>query len=321
MCGFAREQLSAARSWWAERDDRVVAAARGIAVGVVVLLLVRALGAGIPWIPDLRGLFDGGRSDPQARGSIIYEGQTAEDYSARLLVVIGHGRAILPVKAKQNWDKPGGLLSGDLQSTNGTAKVQDPDDGSRPAKLQVGVTYCAEGTTTATGAGTSGHKRPKKVQLDLGSLVVCDAEVLNSEYNNAAFVQDDTPASFQGRFETQVRSAAVAATKAAPCPTKQLATYRTKEFAQKVRRTIASNSEVAQEDVTVTRPDIGRTDAPTCKLLDRQLRQLANPASSSPGIDFLYLGTAASAVEDSCYVGFGSQPLERLSSMKVRPRS
>ena len=199
------------------------------------------------------------------------------DYSSRLLVVVGHGRATVPVKAKQDWDKPGGLFSADLQSTNGTASVQDPEDGSRPAKLQVDVTYCAQGTTTVTAAGTGPRpekKEEKTIEFDLGALVVCDADLLNSEYNNAAFVQDDTPAEFQGEFETQVRSAAITVTKAAPCPTKQLAKYRTKEFADKVRRTIALNNDVPLENVTVASADIGRSDAATRKLLDRQLHEL-----------------------------------------------
>jgi len=306
------------RRWEARIIESAVA--RAVAVGFLVLLVARAVGVLIPGVPDVRGLFAGGKSDAQARGSIIYEGQAANDYSSRLLVVIGHGRATVPVKAKQNWDKPGGLLSADLQSTNGTASVHDPEDGSRPAKLQVDVTYCAQGTTTATRRDDSADKKPEKVEFDLGSLVVCDADLLNSEYNNAAFVQDDTPATFQGEFETHVRSAATTATKAAPCPTEQLARYRTKAFADKVRRTVALNNGVRLADVTVTSPDIGRSDPATRRLLDRRLHELADPESSGPGIDFTYLGTAASAVEDSCYVGFGSQPIERLSSMKVRSR-
>jgi hypothetical protein len=39
-----------------------------------------------------------------------------------------------------------------------------------------------------------------------------------------------------------------------------------------------------------------------------------------PGLDVLHLGTEASAVEDSCYVGFGSQPIEHLTSVEVRAR-
>jgi len=311
------QAIAAMRRWEARISQS--AAARAVAVLVVILLVVGAVGV----ILDLSGLSNGGESDANAHGSIIYEGQTTNDYSSRLLVVVGHGRGTVPVKAKQDWDKPGGLFSADLQPTNGTAFVQDPEDGSRPAKLQVDVTYCAQGTTTVRAGGTASDQMPEeieKIEFDLGALVVCDADLLNSEYNNAAFVQDDTPAEFQGEFETQVRSAAITVTKAAPCPTKQLAKYRTKQFADKVRRTIALNNHVPLKDVTVTSPDIGRSDAATRKLLDRRLDALADPESSGPALDIIYLGTAASAVEDSCFVGFGSQPIERLSSMKVRSR-
>jgi len=43
--------------------------------------------------------------------------------------------------------------------------VQDPEDGSRPAKLQVEVTYCAQGTTTAMVRDTSADKKPEKIEL------------------------------------------------------------------------------------------------------------------------------------------------------------
>ncbi len=207
------------------RSGRLVRALAAVGVGALVVALVSGD------LIDLPDWFDGGRSDPAPRGSVLYEGQEARTASERLLVDIGDGEAIVSVKAKQNHDSHGWLIDGDFQSTNGTSSVSDPVDGGAPARLVVAVDYCADGlVTTEAGEGDEGQGVVTSVRFDMGSLYVCDTTLEHTEGNDAAFRQDDTPRDFHGAFVSFVSRAAEITAAAAACPDDELEKFRTDEY-------------------------------------------------------------------------------------------
>jgi hypothetical protein len=100
---------------------------------VAVLLLVSRLDwLDVPGLPDW---FSGGESDAAPRGSVFYEGQRARSASEDFLIDVGDGEAVVAVKARQQWDTRGGVLSGDfVPGENGTSTVADPDDRDTPLR-------------------------------------------------------------------------------------------------------------------------------------------------------------------------------------------
>lgn len=292
-----------------------------VLVAVVVVGVMVVLGSGLLKIDNPLGdLFGGGKSDESAKGEVIYEGQTAKSASERFMIEVGRGEAIVSVKAKQNWDTPGGPLSGDIQSTNGTSSVRDPENNDTPAKLALDVRYCSTGyVEVETEETEAGHSKTTKVTVHLDDLVVCDVVLPMNERNAGAFHQDDTPDEFNREFVGFVAGAVEVAGKAAPCPTDQLAAYQTKEFNQHLREEMAKSMGVPVDIVEVEPGEVGESPQDVKDQLKKELDSYANkvdpddPSKTFQGLDMTYLHGGGAAVDDACYVDAGAKPLEELS--------
>ncbi|HEY3139507.1 MAG TPA: hypothetical protein VGJ86_00160 [Acidimicrobiales bacterium] len=286
---------------------------------LVVLVLHRG------WI-DFPKMFDGGKSDPAPRGSVIYEGQTAESASEEFLVDIGNGNAIVSVKAKQNHDKPGNIFSGDFQSTNGTSSVADPEDRDVPAKLEVKTDYCSEGliTTTVEPDDDDADNDPQTtIRLEMGSLFVCNTTLEHTTANDAAFKQDDTPTDFHGRFVSFVAGAAETAAAAAACPTDELNRFGSEELTTFMEQQLAERFHVPAGSVTVVPGHPGESSANTKRELRDQLESYANlqdpdhPDREFEALSIQYLSGDEEAVEDSCYKDPGGRDLDTLEDVQA----
>lgn len=306
------EQLTVRRE---SRTGRIIRGAGVLAVAGLAVLGADQLGFKFPGL----GLFNGGKSDPAPHGEVIYKGQTAKTASSRFLIEIGKGDAVIDVKAKQNWDKPGGIFSADFQSTNGTASVSDARDRSRPATLHVQTRYCANGLiekTVKPDAKTG--QTTTSVVFNMGKLSVCDATLLHTVSNDSSFHQDDTPALFQGKFDSFVAHAAETQAKAAPCPSDELAQYTSTNYQDYARRILAADLQVPIEAVTVLPGTVGITDPETQAMLDKSLKSFANkkdpahPSQKFPALDMQYLSASGRAVSDSCYTNYGAVSLSNL---------
>jgi hypothetical protein len=292
---------------------RVVRALAVVGAGAVVLAVING---GFIDFPDW---FDGGRSDPAPRGSVIYEGQEARTASESFLIDIGDGEATVAVQAKQNWDRPGWIVNGDFQSTNGTSSVADPQDRDVPARLAVNMDYCAEGLITTTESG--GDDEATSIRFDMGRLYVCNATLEHTSANDSAFKQDDTPNDFHGSFVSFVARAAEATAAASACPTDELAKYRTDEYTSFVRRQLAERFRLSVDDVDVVAGRVAESDDATKEDLHAALRGFANkrdpddPSKTYEALTIQYLSGDGEAVIDACYEDAGARDLDDLSSV------
>jgi hypothetical protein len=287
-----------------------------VGLGALVLLVVQQ---GIIDIPEW---FDGGESDAAPRGSVIFEGQTAESVSEAFLIDIGNGTAIVSVKAKQNHDKAGNIFSGDFQSTNGTSSVADPDDRDVPARLELKTDYCAEGTITTTETpDEDGNGVATTITLDLGELFVCNTTLEHTVDNDSAFRQDDTPTDFHGRFVSFVAGAAETTAAAAACPTEELERFGEDDLIDYMERQLAQRFNVPRANVEVVPGTPGETTDAQKDELREQLETYANfedpddPDQQFEALSIQYLSTDAEAVEDSCYRDPGETDLDTLEDV------
>jgi hypothetical protein len=276
-------------------------------------------------VPGLPDWFSGGESDKAPRGSVFYEGQEARSVSEDFLIDVGDGEATVAVKARQEWDTRGGVLSGDfVPGSNGSSTVADPDDRDTPAALVVSVDYCADGTITATGPeDAEAPTTARTVRFDMGDLYVCDTTLEHTRANDAAFRQSDAPPAFHGRFVSFVAGATETTAAAAACPTDELDQFRDADYVAHVREQLADRFGIPLDNVEVVRPGIGTTDQATQRELREQLDSYANakdpddPSTTLRALDIEYLTDAASAVEDSCYRDPGATDLDSIDSVGV----
>lgn len=274
---------------------------------------------------DLPDWFGGGESDPAPRGSVLYEGQEARSASEELLVDIGNGEAVVAVKAKQDHDKPGSILSGDFQPTNGTSSVADPDDRDVPANLVVKTDYCADGLITTTESpGEDGEDPVVEVRFEMGELFVCDTTLEHTAANDAAFRQDDTPTDFHGEFVAFVAGAAEATAAAAPCPRDELGRFADPELLRYLEEQLAQRFELPRSRVEVVAGQPGQSDTATQRELRDQLESYANrqdpedPSQTYEALTIEYLSSSeGDAVEDSCYRDPGERDLETLEDVEA----
>jgi hypothetical protein len=301
-------------------DDRRPISVRSVlaivGIGALALLILQR---GLIDIPEW---FDGGESDPAPRGSVIFEGQTAQSASEEFLIDIGNGTAVVSVKAKQDHDKAGNIFSGDFQSTNGTSSVADPDDRDLPARLEVKTDYCSEGVITTT--ETPDEEREEMVttiSLDLGDLFVCNATLEHTVANDSAFRQDDTPTDFHGRFVSFVAGAAETTAAAAACPTEELERFGEPELIDYMESQLAERFDVPRANVEVVPGTPGETSESQQEELREQLESFANlqdpddPDREFEALSIQYLSTDAEAVVDSCYRDPGETDLETLEDV------
>jgi hypothetical protein len=295
-----------------------------LAIVGAVVIVVAFMNVGLIDIDFPNPFGDGGRSDPAARGAVIYEGQTARSASERFMVDIGNGEARVSVRAKQDHDTPGNIFSGDFQSTNGTSSVADPDDGDLPATLTVRTDYCAEGVITnevsphpETGEPTS------SVTFEMGELFVCNTTLEHTVANDAAFKQDDTPNDFHGRFVNFVAGAAETTAAAAACPTDELERFGEEELVDYMESQLAEQFDVARSRVEVVPGTPGQSDEATREELRDRLESYANrrdpdhPRRTFEALSIEYLSSQGEAVQDSCYRDPGATELDTLEDVDV----
>ncbi|HMG43489.1 MAG TPA: hypothetical protein VK611_19315 [Acidimicrobiales bacterium] len=301
-----------------ERGGRLVALLAVVGGVVVVLLFLQSN------LIDLPDWFAGGESDPAPRGTVEYKGQQAKSASENFLVDIGDGEATVSVKAKQNWDTPGNVISGDFQSTNGTSSVADPDDRDVPASLKVRVDYCADGLITSFEPVDPGEGEPTRaIRFEMGDLFVCNATLEHSVQNDAAFKQDDTPNIFHGEFTSFVARAAEWTAAAAECPTEELEEFQSDAFVGHVTSTLAEQYGIAEADVEVVPGTPGTTSDRMQARLRERLESYANaedpddPDETYEALDIQYLSADGEAVADSCYREPGSRSLDQLDQVNA----
>ena len=270
---------------------------------------------------NLPDWFEGGHSDPVPRGTVTYKGQTALAASEDFLVDIGDGEAVVSVQAKQNWDKPGSIIRGDFQSTNGTSSVADPRDRDQPAALKVHVDYCADGLITSFTPLDSGTGNIEQVRFEMGRLYVCGTTLEHSRANDAAFKQDDTPSIFHGEFVSFVARAVEWTAAAAPCPDKELAKFQSDDYLRHTRDRLAAQLGLPKTSVEVVRGNAGQTERATQRRLRDRLEGFANaedpdnPSKTYEALDIQYLDTNSEAVAESCYRDPGRRSLDDLDSV------
>ena len=292
----------------------------GVAIMAVIGLKIASdAGLDLP-IPNPMDLFDNGHDgDDSAHGTLRVEEQTprtATDSFSR--VEIGQGTATVAVKAHRNWDKPGGFFSGDMQSTNGTADVNDPEDSGQPAHIEVGVHYCADGavsrTTTAdVPAEEGGDHSDDIITLDMNQIFICGVEWLPTPENEAAFGQDDTPPGFQGAFESLIKDATTAAVAASACPSSVIDAYTSDAYIGYAERTLSVEEDVPVRNVTVTPGVRGHTSPETQDMLRRGLQGF----TGNNEIDIDYFSGDGAAITDSCFVDTSGVPLSSIDQLTV----
>jgi hypothetical protein len=285
--------------------------------GVVVVLLF--LKSNLINLPDW---FSGGSSDPVPHGTVTYKGQKALAASDTFLVDIGDGEATVSVKAKQDWDTPGGIFSGDFQFTNGTASVADPKDRGNPAALKVKVDYCSDGlVTTFTPVNPDANGPDKRIRFEMGHLYVCATTLEHTRLNDAAFKQDDTPNIFQGEFVTFVARAVEWTAAAAACPTEELAKFQTDAFLRHTRQQLADQFGMPVTAVEVVKGTPGHSAPQMQRSLRRRLESYANardpehPSKQYKALDIQYLSTDKEAVKYACYRDPGSHSLKDIDTV------
>lgn len=300
-----------------ERSGRFVSLLAIIGAVVVVSLFLRAD------LFDLPGWFDGGESDPAPRGTVQYKGQEAKSASENFMIDIGDGEATVQVRAKQNWDTPGNIITGpDFQSTNGTSSVADPDDGDEPASLLVRVDYCADGLITTFEPTDPGEDDPTRgVRFEMGDLFVCNTTLEHRISNDAAFKQDDTPNIFHGEFVSFIARAVEWTAAAAECPTESLDEFQSDEFAAHTRTALADKFGLPEAEVEVVVGKPGTTSDAMKERLRERLESYANaedpddPSQSYEALDIQFLSNDTEAVEDSCYRDTGDRSITDLDGV------
>jgi hypothetical protein len=299
-----------------ERSGRLVSLLAIIGAVVVVSLFLRAD------LFDLPDWFEGGESDPAPRGTVQYKGQEAKAASENFMIDIGDGEATVSVRAKQNWDTPGNVISGDFQSTNGTSSVADPEDRDEPASLKVKVDYCADGLITTFEPVDPGDDDPTRgIRFEMGDLFVCNTTLEHRISNDAAFKQDDTPNIFHGEFVSFVARAVEWTAAAAECPTEAFEEFQSDEFIAHVTTTLAERFDLPEAEVEVVVGKPGTTSDPMKDRLRERLESYANaedpddPSQSYEALDIQYLSNDTEAVEDSCYRDPGSRSITNLDGV------
>ena len=174
---------------------------------------------------------------------------------------IGDGEAVVAVQAKQNWDRPGWIIDGDFQSTNGTSSIADPRTGTCPPGCGVAGGLLRRRHGDHDDGRRGGEVR--RLTFEMGRLYVCDTTLEHTTENDAAFRQDDTPADFHGEFVSFVAGAAETTAAASACPTDELARFRTGEYRRYVERQLADRHGVAADDVEVAVGRVGGSDEDT----------------------------------------------------------
>jgi hypothetical protein len=302
------------------RGDRRGRLVSLLAIIGALVVLSWALRVDLLNLPDW---LDGGEPDPVPRGTVTYKGQEAKSASENFLVDIGDGEATVAVRAKQNWDTPGNIITGpDFQSTNGTSSVADPEDRDQPASLLVKVDYCADGLITAFEVTDPDEGEPAGgIRFEMGDLYVCNTTLEHRISNDAAFKQDDTPNIFHGEFVSFVARAVEWTAAAAACPTEELEQFRSDEFVRHVRTTLAERFDVPESEVEVVAGEPGQTSDRMQERLRERLEAYANaedpddPSQTYPALDIQYLDPNAEAVEDSCYRAPGAVPFTDLNGL------
>jgi hypothetical protein len=272
---------------------------------------------------DLPDWLDGGESDPAPRGTVQYKGQEAKAASENFMVDIGDGEATVSVRAKQNWDTPGNIITGpDFQSTNGTSSVADPEDRDQPASLKVKVDYCSDGVITTFAVTEPEDDEPSEgIRYEMGDLFVCNTTLEHRISNDAAFKQDDTPNIFHGEFVSFVARAAEWTAAAAACPDEELEQFQSEEFVQHVTTTLAERFDLPESEVEVVVGQAGRSSDEMQESLRERLESYANaedpddPGTTYEALDIQYLDTDSEAVADSCYKEPGSRSFEDLNQI------
>jgi hypothetical protein len=288
---------------------------------VVASMLINRSLFDLPGIPDW---FGGGESDPAPRGTVEYKGQQATAASEDFLVDIGDGEATISVRARQKWDTPGGVFSGDFVSTNGTSSVADPEDRDKPAALKVKVDYCADGLITSYDAVDPDEGEPaRQIRFEMGDLWVCNTTLEHTRQNDAAFRQSDTPNIFHGEFVSFVARATEWTAAAAECPAEELAEFQSDEALDHIRSQLAGQYGLPESAVEVVEGKPGQTDERTQRSLRNRLESYANaedpdnPSKSFEALDIQYLSGDGEAVADSCYKDPGRRSLDDLSSVEA----
>jgi hypothetical protein len=260
----------------------------------------------------------GGQSEPAPKGVVIYQGQEAHSISNRLVIPIGRGVATVAVQAAQNYDKKGGILDGDFQSTNATVKV---DDHGNPAAMPVTMEYCSDGYIEVNKAGNGDVKN---VTYHVGSLGVCGAHLDFGDSNvSNKFNQDSAPKTFFGDFVSFVVGTVEETAKAAPCPKEELNKYTGPAADRHYEEVLAAKFNVDKSLVIVEDGTSGQTSPADQLAMKARLNAFANkqdprdPTKSFPALKISFLTANASAVEASCYFEIGGTKLQDLQAANV----
>jgi hypothetical protein len=272
---------------------------------------------------NLPDWLDGGESDPAPRGTVTYKGQEAKSASENFMVDIGDGEATVSVRAKQNWDTPGNIITGpDFQSTNGTSSVADPEDRDEPADLKVHIDYCADGTMTSFAVTDPEEGEPSEgLRFEMGELFVCDTTLEHRISNDAAFKQDDTPNIFHGEFVSFVARAVEWTAAAAACPEQELEQFQSEDFVQHVTTQLAERFDLPESEVEVVVGQPGTTEEETQAELRERLESYANAedpddsGTTYEALDIQYLDPNAEAVADSCWKEPGARSFEDINQV------
>jgi len=309
-----------------EEGSAAVVLAAVLAGGAVMLAAsnwdkLKALTAPIGTLMD--GLTKGGESDQAPRGPMSAKEHVPQTASDKFLTQIGTGIARVAVKAKQDYDKPGGFISGDVVPTNGTASVADPDDREQPALLELKTRYCADGMITRTDIieNADGKKTvTKKIKFEMGKITVCGVDWLPSEANEKAFDQGKTKRKFNGPFESFVKNAAIV-TGEAVCPQKELeASYiNNPDYLTVTAMNLAKRHDIPITDVEVIAGSVGRTDEVTKKNLKAAIDSYTNKTDpktgkSYPALTFV-LPHGGESIEESCFTDQSGVKLSDLHSL------
>jgi len=303
-------------------DEGKIGRRLAMVVGVVSVAAIGFQGCGVVDLGLPIPEWDGGESDPAPRGTVTYKGQEAQSASENFMVDIGDGEATVSVRAKQNWDTPGNVTSGDFQPTNGTSSVADPEDRDQPAALNVKIDYCSDGLLTAFNVVDPEEGEPTEgIRYEMGDLFVCNTTLEHEIDNDAAFKQDDTPNIFHGEFVSFVSRAVEWTAAAAECPTEELEEFQSDEFVQHVTTTLAERFDIPESEVEVVVGQPGQTAESTQDELRERLESYANaedpddPDVTYKALNIQYLDTDTEAVADSCFKEAGEKALSELGQV------
>lgn len=264
--------------------------------------------------------FEGGESDPAPTGVVVYQGQEAHSVSDRLLIDIGDGTAQVAVQARQKWDTPGGVFSGDFVSDNGTSFVRNSEHSNQPAVLPVDMDYCSEGYVEVDGR----EGNIKSVTYHMGALGVCGAHLdFGKSEVSSSFHQDDTPDDFNGNFVSFITNGVEETALAAPCPTEELQKYQSGDVVAHFQKILSDRFGVGIDAVTIDTGEITATSQVDQMSLKANLNSFANmqdpkdPGKTYKALDIQFITANAAAVETSCYMSSGGTKFEDLQSADI----